>query len=149
MTTHLTDDGHQAAILAACAAIGYGRVMQMASQAWCRRDPLGALTVGPCVGTVVEKHSEAFSLQCAVAHGEMAVYYLTDEPIFGDDLERSKYGLRHRVDAAVQEAKEAWHFACHLSSDTIETELARPVECVTRTRSHSSRDGRRRYPRSV
>lgn len=28
--------------------IGYGRVMQAASDIWSKKDPIGALTVGPC-----------------------------------------------------------------------------------------------------
>lgn len=41
---------HVAAVPSACQAIGYGRVMQIASEAWQRMDPVGALTVGPCAG---------------------------------------------------------------------------------------------------
>ncbi len=37
-------------IQALCEAHGYGYVMQMASTLWKMKDPIGALTVGPCAG---------------------------------------------------------------------------------------------------
>ena len=33
-----------------CEHLGYGHVMQVAADIWRRKDPVGALTVGPCVG---------------------------------------------------------------------------------------------------
>lgn len=37
------------AVVRRCAAvIGYGRMMQIISHEWWRRDPIGALTVGTC-----------------------------------------------------------------------------------------------------
>lgn len=40
-----------------CEQIGYGRVMQIASELWQKKDPTGALTIGPCTGL---KKSDAF-----------------------------------------------------------------------------------------
>jgi len=37
-----------ARLLRICERIGYGRVMQIAANAWYKKDPIGALTVGPC-----------------------------------------------------------------------------------------------------
>ena len=37
---------------ALCEDIGYGRVMQITSELWRRKDPLGALTVEPTFGEV-------------------------------------------------------------------------------------------------
>jgi hypothetical protein len=42
--------GDIAAVLAACERIGYGRVMQVASDAWRKKDPVGALLVGEAAG---------------------------------------------------------------------------------------------------
>jgi hypothetical protein len=39
-----------ATILAMCERFGYGRVMQIASEAWQEKDPDGALTIGPAAG---------------------------------------------------------------------------------------------------
>jgi hypothetical protein len=33
-----------------CRALGYGRVMQFASEAWRQFDPYGAISLGPCFG---------------------------------------------------------------------------------------------------
>lgn len=44
------EEPYRQAVLRACEAIGYGRVMQIASDAWRQKDPTGALTVGPCAG---------------------------------------------------------------------------------------------------
>lgn len=44
------EEQHRLAVLRACEAIGYGRVMQIASDAWRAKDPIGALTIGPCAG---------------------------------------------------------------------------------------------------
>jgi hypothetical protein len=38
------------AVIALCEREGFGRVMQIAADEWKRRDPVGALTIGPCVG---------------------------------------------------------------------------------------------------
>lgn len=35
-----------------CERIGYGAVMDAAARLWFKKDPIGALTVGPCAGTV-------------------------------------------------------------------------------------------------
>ena len=35
-----------------CEVHGYGAIMQTASQLWLHKDPVGALTVGPCALTV-------------------------------------------------------------------------------------------------
>lgn len=35
-----------------CERLGYGAVMDAAARLWVRKDPIGALTVGPCVATV-------------------------------------------------------------------------------------------------
>lgn len=37
--------------------IGYGWMLQMISELWHRSDPVGALTVGPCYGTL-DRHRE-------------------------------------------------------------------------------------------
>ena len=39
-------------ILNICEEIGYGRVMQIAADAWREKDPVGALTIGPAVDRV-------------------------------------------------------------------------------------------------
>lgn len=36
-------------VIGICQRIGFGRVMQIAADAWRERDPVGALTVGPCI----------------------------------------------------------------------------------------------------
>lgn len=41
----ITEDAEVAAL---CERWGYGAVMASAARQWARRDPLGALTVGPC-----------------------------------------------------------------------------------------------------
>lgn len=33
-----------------CERHGYGRMMQLISGWWAQKDPIGALTVGPCIG---------------------------------------------------------------------------------------------------
>lgn len=44
-------------VLRVCETWGYGNVMQVIANAWADKDPLGALTVGPCRGTV-ERHQQ-------------------------------------------------------------------------------------------
>lgn len=46
------------AVLPLCEKIGFGRVMQIASEEWKRRDPVGALTIGPCFGSVDNPKNE-------------------------------------------------------------------------------------------
>lgn len=43
---------HIEAVLRACRNIGYGRVMQVASEAWRDIDPIGAISLGPCFGSL-------------------------------------------------------------------------------------------------
>ncbi len=40
-----------------CRRIGYGRVMQIASEAWREVDPNGAISLGPCFGTLKANQS--------------------------------------------------------------------------------------------
>lgn len=35
-----------------CRRHGYGRVMQLVSQWWREKDPVGAISLGPCFGTL-------------------------------------------------------------------------------------------------
>lgn len=44
---YIEDDAMRRVVIAICEAIGFGRVMQIAADEWHRRDPVGALTVGP------------------------------------------------------------------------------------------------------
>lgn len=37
-----------------CRRIGYGRVMQVASEAWRAIDPIGAISLGPCFGSLAK-----------------------------------------------------------------------------------------------
>jgi hypothetical protein len=46
------DAPEDAAVDALCERFGYGAVMDAAARLWARRDPRGALTVGPCRATV-------------------------------------------------------------------------------------------------
>lgn len=51
-----------------CETHGYGRVMQIASDLWRKKDPIGALTVGPCAvfiksGTVTISREEALEIK--------------------------------------------------------------------------------------
>lgn len=48
MTETTVEDG---AVLALCEQWGFGAVMSSAARQWKERDPVGALTVGPCVGS--------------------------------------------------------------------------------------------------
>ncbi len=41
-----------AEVLRLCEQHGFGAVMQSASEQWIKRDPVGALTVGPCAAQV-------------------------------------------------------------------------------------------------
>lgn len=41
-----------AEIKALCERLGYGAVMDSASRQWQKKCPMGAFTVGPCVGTL-------------------------------------------------------------------------------------------------
>ncbi len=43
---------HIEAVLRACRNIGYGRVMHVASEAWRDIDPIGAISLGPCFGSL-------------------------------------------------------------------------------------------------
>jgi hypothetical protein len=43
------EDEHVASL---CATYGYGAVMDAAARLWARTDPIGALTTGPCRGTI-------------------------------------------------------------------------------------------------
>ncbi len=45
----------QAEVLPLCQAYGYGAVMQAAAELWAKKDPVGALTIGPCRGMVPER----------------------------------------------------------------------------------------------
>ena len=38
-------------VVALCREFGFGRVMQIASEAWREQDPIGALTIGPAAGS--------------------------------------------------------------------------------------------------
>lgn len=49
MQLHAAED---AEVEALCERVGYGAVMDAAYRLWRRKDPVGAHTVGPCVGTV-------------------------------------------------------------------------------------------------
>ncbi len=42
-------------IQSVCRRIGYGRVMQIASESWRRVDPMGAISMGPCFGMLENK----------------------------------------------------------------------------------------------
>ena len=42
------------AVLALCEHYGYGAVMDSAARQWRRRDPMGAFTCGPCIGTLLK-----------------------------------------------------------------------------------------------
>jgi hypothetical protein len=35
-----------------CDLYGYGRIMQLVSKWWREKDPLGAISLGPCYGTL-------------------------------------------------------------------------------------------------
>lgn len=48
MTEMTEEDG---AVLALCERYGFGAVMASAARQWKSRDPVGAKTVGPCVGS--------------------------------------------------------------------------------------------------
>lgn len=39
------------AVLALCERHGFGAVMDSAQRQWARKDPVGAFTIGPCVGS--------------------------------------------------------------------------------------------------
>jgi len=39
-------------VLALCEEHGYGRVMQVASELWRRKDPSGAIALGDCYGVI-------------------------------------------------------------------------------------------------
>jgi hypothetical protein len=43
-------DHEEQQVVALCGRFGYGRVMQIASEAWAKKDPVGALIVGTCRG---------------------------------------------------------------------------------------------------
>lgn len=51
----MTIEQEEQAVIALCDRFGYGRVMQIAADAWASKDPIGALTVGACAGTVAKK----------------------------------------------------------------------------------------------
>ena len=46
----MTDE--TADVQALCLRYGYGRVMQIASELWRQRDPIGAIALGECYGTL-------------------------------------------------------------------------------------------------
>jgi hypothetical protein len=49
------EEGRDLMMVKAIAEIrGYGRLMQWLSEEWHKKDPEGALTVGPCYGTLVK-----------------------------------------------------------------------------------------------
>ena len=49
--------------------MGYGRMLQMISAIWYRSDPDGALTVGPCYGTMVRHRERCKKEGHDVSHG--------------------------------------------------------------------------------
>ena len=46
-------DEQELIVLGYCESIGYGRVMQIASEAWKEKCKIGAMVVGPCAGLTV------------------------------------------------------------------------------------------------
>jgi hypothetical protein len=51
------DHAYADAIVHICRTIGYGRVMQVASDAWRAVDPHGAISLGPCYGSLEKEHN--------------------------------------------------------------------------------------------
>lgn len=59
-------DPAETRVLAACEEVGYGRVMQVVSDAWRAKDPIGAFAYGPCYGSL-EPHGFGTPLDLLVA----------------------------------------------------------------------------------
>lgn len=55
-----------------CERRGYGRVMQIAADLWKAKDPIGALTVGPCVGLLNRESLPQALLQSWVDRADIA-----------------------------------------------------------------------------
>ena len=49
--------------------MGYGRMMQIISEIWFRIDPMGALTVGPCYGTMEKIRERCRKEGHDISHG--------------------------------------------------------------------------------
>mgnify|MGYP000642368484 CR=1 FL=1 len=53
VTTIIPEGAEIVAIKVLCERFGYGRVMQVASDLWQSKDPIGALVVGPCAAYAI------------------------------------------------------------------------------------------------
>lgn len=73
------------------------------------------------------ERNHIFYTQCAVEHGEMALYYLRDEIVKQGVSEwQQKWDLDH----AVSNAREAWHYANLLSEYWVQEEIDRQAKAA-------------------
>lgn len=63
------DDAAFVAYVQRFRTFGYGRMMHLISELWKRSDPDGALSVGPCYGTLVQHRERCAQEGHDVSHG--------------------------------------------------------------------------------